>query len=203
MSYVIAITGASGVVYGLRAVEELSKRFSVDVIVTREALKVSEYECLPGEELLGRLRSMASNLYMEDEIDAPPSSTSYLVKARGVAVAPCSLTTLAKIASGIADNLVTRTAINALRIRKPLVLVVRETPLGVTELRNMLAAAEAGAIVLPASPGFYTNPSTIEEVVDFVVGKILDMLGVEHEVYKRWTGSRGSTPAQSLCRRAS
>jgi len=203
LSYVIAITGASGVVYGLRAVEELSKRFSVDVIVTREALKVSEYECLPGEELLGRLRSMASNLYMEDEIDAPPSSTSYLVKARGVAVAPCSLTTLAKIASGIADNLVTRTAINALRIRKPLVLVVRETPLGVTELRNMLAAAEAGAIVLPASPGFYTNPSTIEEVVDFVVGKILDMLGVEHEVYKRWTGSRGSTPAQSLCRRAS
>jgi len=203
MSFVIAITGASGVIYGLRAVEELSKRYGVDVVVTREALKVSGYECLPEEELLSRLRSMASNLYLDDEIDAPPSSTSYLIKSRGVAVAPCSLTTLAKIASGIADNLVTRAAINALRIRRPLVLVIRETPLGVTELRNMLSVAEAGAVVLPASPGFYTNPSRIEEVVDFVVGKILDMLGVEHEVYRRWTRDLGSTPVQSLCRRVS
>lgn len=202
MTYVIGITGASGVIYGLRVVEELSKRSRVDVIITREALKVSEYECLAGEELMDRLRSMASNLYLEEEIDAPPSSTSYLVKAKGVAITPCSLTTLAKIASGIADNLVARTAINALRIRKPLVLLIRETPLGLTELRNMLAAAEAGATILPASPGFYINPSRIEDMVDFVVGKVLDMLGIEHEIYRRWSRDPDLTRAQNLCRQA-
>lgn len=202
MTYVIAITGASGVIYGLRIVEELSKISRVDAIVTREALKVSEYECLPGEELMNKVSSLASNLYLDDEIDAPPSSTSYLIKVKGVAITPCSLTTLAKVASGIADNLVTRTAINALRIRRPLVLLIRETPLGVTELRNMLSVAEAGAIVIPASPGFYTNPNRIEDMVDFVVGKVLDMLGVEHDIYRRWSRDRGLTQAQNLCHRA-
>jgi len=202
LSYVVAITGASGIIYGLRTVEELSRVSEVDVIITREAIKVSEYECLSRDELLGAIRSMARNTYRENEIEASPSSTSYLIKTRGVAIVPCSLTTLAKISSGVADNLVTRTAINAMRIRKPLVLVIRETPLGVIELRNMLSLAEAGATILPASPGFYTYPRSIDDMVNFVVGKVLDMLGVEHNIYRRWEGGK-PTRDHSLCRQAS
>ncbi len=202
MSYVVAITGASGTIYGLRTVEELSKISRVDVVITKEALKVSEYECLPSKDLIDRIRSVAKNLYFEEEIDAPPSSSSYLARVKGVAITPCSLTTLAKIASGIADNLVTRTAINALRIRKPLILLIRETPLGVIELRNMLSAAEAGAIILPASPGFYNLPMSVDDMVNFIVGKVLDMLGVDHDIYRRWDPRR-VTRDQNLCRQAS
>ncbi len=201
-SYVVAITGASGTIYGLRTVEHLSRFSRVDVIVTREALKVSEYECLSSGDLVDRLRSLASNLYFDDEIEAPPSSSSYLVRSGGVAITPCSLTTLAKIASGVADNLVARTAINALRIKKPLVLLIRETPLGIIELRNMLRAAEAGAVILPASPGFYNIPRSVEDMVDFIVGKVLDMLGVEHDIYRRWD-PRTATRDRSLCHQAS
>ena len=202
MSYVVAITGASGTIYGLRTVEELSRVSRVDVIITREALKVSEYECLPSNDLIDRIRSTAANLYFEEEIEAPPSSTSYLAKTMGVAITPCSIATLAKIASGVADNLVTRTAINALRIRKPLVLLIRETPLGVIELKNMLEVAKTGAIVLPASPGFYNMPRSVDDMVNFVVGKVLDMLGVDHDIYRRW-GPGPVTRDHSLCRQTS
>lgn len=201
-SYLVGVTGASGTIYALRLVEILSKISSVDVVVTREALKVSQYECLESEDLLRRLRLHAKNLYSEEEIEAPPSSSSYMVKLKGMAIVPCSLTTLAKISSGIADNLVTRSAVNALRLGKPLVLVIRETPLGVLELRNMLRAAVAGATVLPASPGFYGSPTTAMELVDFVTGKIMDALGVEHEIYRRWGGGEKATRDRNLCRQA-
>jgi len=94
-----------------------------------------------------------------------------------------------EISSGLTYNLVSRTAANVLRTRGKLVLVIRETPLGVIELRNALTAAEAGAIILPASPGFYSKPKTIQDVIDFVVGKTLDMLNVSHNLYRKWEGA--------------
>jgi polyprenyl P-hydroxybenzoate/phenylacrylic acid decarboxylase-like protein len=101
-------------------------------------------------------------------------------------VAPCSMRTLASIAHGLADNLLTRAADVTLKERRPLVLVPRETPLSLIHLRNMVAVAEAGATVLPPTPGFYHRPRTIEDLVDQTTGKVLDQLGIEHDLFRRW-----------------
>lgn len=155
------------------------------VIVSKGALKVAKAE--QGIDLIGAVRDIAKEVYLENEMDAPPSSSSALVKTLGMAIIPCSIRTLAQIAAGISSNLVSRTAINMLRLKKRLVLVVRETPLGTIELENALKVSVAGGIILPASPGFYTKPKTIEDMINFVVGKTLDALEIEHDIYRRWT----------------
>ncbi len=137
-------------------------------------------------EALGRL---GARLYWEDDIEAPYASSSRAVDA--MVVAPCSMRTLAAVAAGLSDNLVTRATRAHLRLGRRLVLVVRETPLGIAELRNMLRAAEYGATILPAAPGFYHRPRSVEDMVDFVVGKILDVLGLEHRLYARWRSGEG------------
>ncbi len=152
------------------------------VIATKAAQQVALHE--EGVDLADALRGLGARLYWEDEIDAPYASSSRAVDA--MVVAPCSMRTLAAIAAGLSDNLVTRAALAHLRLGRRLVLVVRETPLGVAELRNMLRAAEYGAVILPAAPGFYHRPRTVGDMVDFVVGKILDVLGIEHGLYSRW-----------------
>ncbi len=182
----IAITGASGTIYGVRLVEVLLERgFNVDIVVTEAARRVSLVE--EGYDVAERLRALGVKVYGENDLEAPYASSSSAPDA--MIVAPCSTRTLAAIACGLADNLVTRAALAVLRLHRPLVLVVRETPLGVAELENMLKVARAGAVVLPASPAFYHRPKTIMDLVDFVVGKVLDVLGVEHQLYRRW-GSR-------------
>ncbi|EHP69595.1 MAG: UbiX family flavin prenyltransferase [Metallosphaera yellowstonensis] len=183
---VVGITGASGTVYGLRTVKALlDLGYHPEVILTEAAIKVSAEEL--GEDLRKLLEGLVERVYMEDEIDAPASSSSTLAGSLGIAVVPCSIRTLAEVASGIASNLVTRAVINHLRLRKRVVLVIRETPLGVIELRNALKVATAGAIILPASPGFYTKPKTIDDIISFVVGKTLDALEIQHDLYPRWT----------------
>lgn len=183
---VVGITGASGIIYGLRTVKALvDLGYRTEVLLTAAAIKVSSQEL--GEDLLKLLRGLTETVYTEDEMDAPPSSSSSLVESIGMAVVPCSIRTLAEVASGIASNLVTRTVINHLRLRKKTVLVLRETPLGVIELRNALRVATAGGIILPASPGFYTKPKTIEDIVNFIAGKTLDALEIEHNLYSRWS----------------
>lgn len=182
---VTGISGASGIIYSIRFLEVIKEMgFSSEVIVTKGAIKVSEKEC--GLDLLSTLSKFSFPVYMEDEIEAPPSSSSHTVKALGMVIVPCSIRTLAEISSGIASNLLVRTALNFLRTRGKLVLVIRETPLGVIELRNALRVAQAGGIILPASPGFYHNPKNIQDLIDFIVGKILDVLGIENNLYRHW-----------------
>lgn len=168
----------------MRLAEELTARgVRVDAVYTPNADRVARHELGAGVEELLR-RSGAVAVYSSEQIDAPYASSSRTPDA--MVVAPCSLRTLAAIAHGLADNLLTRAAINTLRMGRRLVLVLRETPIGVVEARNILLAAEAGAVILPACPAFYHKPRSVGDLVDYVVGKILDVLGVEHNLYRRW-----------------
>src|SRR5437016_8949765 len=179
--FLVAVTGASGVEYARRLIEILGDRG--DVIVTKDASAVIEIETgLSTKEFAAGARAV----YREDDLAAGPASGSRLFRA--FAIVPCSGTTLAKIATGIADNLVTRAAAVALKERRPLVLVPRETPLSAIVLENLLKLARLGVVVLPASPGFYGGPRRIEDLVDFEIARILDQLGVEHSIGVRWNG---------------
>ncbi|MGC9147922.1 MAG: UbiX family flavin prenyltransferase [Sulfolobales archaeon] len=200
MKFMVMITGASGTIYGLRLIEVLNRSgYYVETIYSEESILVSDLECLNREDFKRFLSKYSKKHYKSNEIEAPPSSSSYLYDFEGFIVAPASLNTIAKAAHGITDNLINRVIANALRLRKKVVFLVRETPLGVIELKNLLILAEAGAYIVPASPGFYHNPSSIMDLVDFIVGKILDLFIIKHDLYKRWEGfSRG----RDLCRSA-
>lgn len=182
----VAITGASGVIYGLRLLEVLGGLGAYRIAVyTDRAAEVAGHELgLSPREFTARLADLSEELYSHDDFRSPLASSSGGVDA--LVVVPCSIKTLSGIVHGFSDNLVVRGALSMLRLRRPLVLVPRETPLGVTELELMRAAAARGAVILPASPGFYHRPEGIEDLVDFVVGKILDVLGLEHDLYGRW-----------------
>lgn len=178
---VVAVTGASGAVYARRLIEALGER--ADVILSRDAEAVIKFETglAPKEFTEG-----ARRVYRGDDLAAPPASGSHRFSA--LVVVPCSGTTVAKIASGIADNLVTRAAAVALKERRTLILVPRETPMSAIALENLLKLAHLGAVVLPPAPGFYGKPKGVGDLVDFVVGRILDHLGVEHDLGPRWAG---------------
>ncbi|MCY0860275.1 MAG: UbiX family flavin prenyltransferase [Sulfolobaceae archaeon] len=183
----IGISGASGVIYGIVAVKALSElNYKTHVVYTQGAIKVAEKEM--SIDLVKELSKYANYVYSEDKLDAPISSSSFIVNTEGMIVIPCSTRTLAEISHGIANNLLNRAALNYIRIGKRLVLVIRETPLGVIELRNALSLAKLGVIILPASPGFYHQPKSIEDMINFIVGKALDMLNIKHQLYRRWGG---------------
>jgi polyprenyl P-hydroxybenzoate/phenylacrylic acid decarboxylase-like protein len=182
---VVGISGASGVIYGVRLVTALSKLgYHVDVVISDAAAVTARYEL---DKPLHELLSGAGRIYSEKDIDAPMASGSYLT--RGMVIAPCSMKTLAAIAHGLELNLLIRAAMVHLKEKRPLVLLIRESPLSVPHIENMLKAARAGAIVMPASPSFYGSPKTVTELVDNVVGRVLDILGVENELVNRWAGS--------------
>ncbi|MCJ7720273.1 MAG: UbiX family flavin prenyltransferase [Candidatus Hadarchaeum sp.] len=186
MHLVIAITGCSGVVYGVRLLEACRKLGSeTDLIVSQAAEKLLELEL---GKTIKDIRKLATRNYSQDDLAAPLASGS--VKTDGMVIAPCSMKTLGAIASGIADNLITRAADVTLKEGRPLVLVPRETPLNLIHLENMVKLKRAGATILPAMPGFYYKPKEISELIDFIVGRILDVLGVEHKLYRRWQGSK-------------
>lgn len=177
----VGVTGASGIAYARRLIEVLGDR--ADVIVTKDAESVIDIEAgLSMKEFAAG----AHALLRADDLAAAPASGSH--RFRAFVVVPCSGTTLAKIAVGIADNLVTRAAAVALKEGRKLILVPRETPLGAIALENMLRLARAGALILPASPGFYGKPTRVDDLVDFVVARILDHLEVDHEIGVRWRG---------------
>jgi 4-hydroxy-3-polyprenylbenzoate decarboxylase len=179
--FLVAVTGASGVEYARRLIEVLGNR--ADVILTKDAAPVIEIETgLSTKEFV----APAGTVYRGEDLAAPPASGSHRFQA--LIVVPCSGTTLAKIATGIADNLVTRAAAVALKEQRPLILVPRETPLSAIALENLLKLARLGVVILPASPGFYGGPKRIADLIDFVVARILDHLGVDHAIGIRWTG---------------
>ncbi|MGC9113224.1 UbiX family flavin prenyltransferase [Acidilobus sp.] len=186
----VAITGASGVRYGIRllqAASELGLRLS-GVIVTRSADLVAQAEEGMRAGELFELASRYSRTYGEDDMTSPLASSSSQPDC--MAIVPASMKTVALIANGLELNLVARAALAMLRLRRPLVVAFREAPLGVAELRNLLSLAEMGAVVMPLAPGFYSKPRTIDDLVDFMVGKILDSLGVDNSLYLRWRGGR-------------
>ena len=168
-------------VYARRLIEVLGER--CDVILSRDAEAVVKFELgMTAKEFA----QGAATVYRGDDLAAPPASGSH--RFTRLVVVPCSGTTVAKIAAGIADNLVTRSAAVALKEQRKLILVPRETPLSPVALENLLALARLGVVILPPSPGFYGRPKDVDDLVDFVVARILDHLDVEHDLGPRWSG---------------
>ncbi len=184
---VVAITGASGQIYGVRLVQALRGMEDVEthVVISRSARPILTYETgLKPEEV----EAMANVRYAPQDMGAPIASGSFPVDA--MAVVPCSIKTLSGVVNSYADNLVTRAADVTLKEGRPLLLAVRETPLHLGHLRLMLRAAEMGAIVFPPIPAFYNHPRTLDELVDNTVGRMLRRLGVPNDLYTGWQGWR-------------
>lgn len=181
---VVAITGASGVIYGIRALEVLKQlQVETHLIMSEWGAKNVEIET---DKTADYVKSLATKCYEDDNMAAPMSSGSF--KTDGMAVVPCSMKTLASIANAFDDSLVSRAAGVCIKEQRKLVLVPRETPLSKIHLDNMSKLADAGGIILPAMPGFYHNPKTMDEMIDHVVGKVLDQFNIDHGLFKRWGG---------------
>ncbi len=193
---IVGISGASGARYAVRLLEILLKRpLHIHLIISEMGAKVLAHELrIPREELQGLFDQMRSargvkaEMVVHDPNDlfAPVASGSFLTQA--MVVIPCSMKTLAAVAAGYTSNLLERAADVTLKERRPLILVTRETPLNRIHLQNMLRAHEAGATIMPASPGFYHHPQTIEDLTTFIAGRVLDHLGIERPDSPRWEG---------------
>ena len=184
MKIVVGITGASGSIYGVRLIEVLRRAgHEVHAVVTQSGWQVMDYECGVSREELAK---QVNVLYDVENISAAIASGSFRMDA--MVVVPCSMKTAGSIAHGISDNLLTRAADVALKEGRPLILVPRETPMHAIHLENLLKLAQTGVRIMPACPGFYHRPQTLDDLVDMMVGKICDMLGVEHQLFARWQG---------------
>lgn len=192
---IVAVTGASGSVYGMRVIEQLVLAgHDVTVVFTNAGREVTAFELgfdLPAENAAGALATFLELPTVErlrvvapDQMFDAIASGSHRTDA--MIVAPCSMGFVSAVANGLSDDLPQRAADVMLKERRPLVLVPRETPLSLVHLRNLTAAAEAGAVIVPAMPAFYAKPQTVDDLVNFVVGKVLDLLDVDHELFNRW-----------------
>ncbi len=178
---VMAITGASGMPYALTLVQELgSLDIELHLVGSNSAYKVLQLESPGYEEVLGLVR----HKYRQEDLGAPMASGSF--QHDGMVVCPCSMASLAAVARGLGSNLIHRAADVALKEKRPLVLVPRETPLNRVHLQNMLAAHDAGAVIMPPCPGFYHQPENIQEIIRHTVSRIMDALGIENSVSRRW-----------------
>lgn len=180
---VIAITGASGVIYGvelLKALKELN--IETGLLISDSAKIVMKYELMDSN--LEEIKSLADQYFEANEIDSSINSGSF--KFDSMVIIPCSMKTVSAIANGYASNSISRVADVALKERRNLVLVPRETPLRDVHLENMLRISKEGGIILPAMPAFYHEPKDIKDMTDFIVGKVLDVLRIDNEMFKRW-----------------
>src|SRR5262249_46886044 len=194
---VLALTGASGAPYGVRLLEVLLQAGrTIHLSISPSAVEVIERELerhvrldrfeltdLMGSE--NRLGPGEVHYHHFQNFQAGIASGSFLTA--GMAICPCSMGTVAAIAHGLSQNLIHRAADVHLKERRKLILVPRETPLHLVQLRNLAACAEAGAVVLPAMPAFYTKPRSLQDVIDFIVGRVCDQLGIEHKLLQRWS----------------
>ena len=181
---VVGISGASGVVYGLEMLRVLRDLgYESHAVISRGARKVFLVET---GTALEEVEAAAAHVYEEDDLGAPISSGSFLTG--GMVVIPCSIKTLSGVAHSYNDNLLVRAADVSLKERRPLVLVVRETPLHLGHLNLMVTAASNGAVILPPVPAFYHNPQTIDDIIRHTIGKVLDSFRIPHSLYRRWEG---------------
>ncbi|MEK6438458.1 UbiX family flavin prenyltransferase [Pseudonocardia sp. T1-2H] len=185
---IIAITGASGAVYGIRALELLGGIPDVEthLVMTKAARATIGYET---DRSVAEVRALADVVHSENDLGASISSGSF--RTAGMLVAPCSVKTLSGIASSYDESLVVRAADVVLKERRRLVLLLRETPLHAGHLRLMSDVTASGAIVMPPVPAFYTRPASVADIVDHTVGRALDLLDVDTDAVQRWTGDRG------------
>ncbi len=194
LPFVLAITGASGSIYGLRLLQYLLEMEQpVELLVSRGAKEVmaTEMDLHFAADLKPELLTFLSLpssaplvLHRVDDYGASVASGSY--PTRGMAVVPCSLGTLGAIAAGLSESLIHRAAAVCLKEKRPLLVLLREMPFGQIQIKNMLALSEAGATVACASPAFYHQPQSVSDMVDFVVGRTLDQFGFDHSLFKRW-----------------
>ncbi len=197
MLLVIGITGASGVIYGIRLLEVLAgnKDVATHLIVSEAGEAIIKHET---DWELDKVKALADACYKIDDIGATLSSGSF--KRDAMVIAPCSMKTLAALANSYTDNLIARTADITLKERKRLVLLARETPLHLGHLRNMVKLTEMGAIIFPPVPAFYHKPRKIENLIDHTVGRVLDLLDIENDLFPRWAGlgNEGNLPGLTL-----
>ena len=183
---IVAVTGASGAIYAKRLLQILSRTtLQLDIIISRSGTVVMEKELgihvdLASPDLTPFIGNSACEYWHFEDISAPPASGTH--PADAMVVIPCSMGTLAAIANGIANNLIVRAADVCLKEHRPLILVPRETPFSIIHLENMVKAARAGATIVPAMPAFYHSPDSVGDLVDFVVARVLNLLGVEHDL---------------------
>lgn len=187
---IIGITGASGSIYFKRLVDQLlSGEYELHLVASEHGSQVYEYEIGKSlREQVQEWQKVNENIILEnnDNLFSPIASGSY--KCESMVVIPCSMSTAAEISNGITKTLLTRAADVMLKEDRKLLLVPRETPFSTNHLKNLYELSKLGAAILPAMPGFYNHPQTLEEAVDFVVGKVLDNLKIENTCYKRWEG---------------
>jgi 4-hydroxy-3-polyprenylbenzoate decarboxylase len=192
--YVFAITGATGPVLGIRVLQELVKALEVHLLISSQAFPIIQQETGADwyagseEEVQGRIRELlgSENIYYYHEMNlsAPVSSGSF--KTDGMFIVPCSMKTLSGVANGYTENLIQRTADVTIKEGRPLVISPREMPFSAIHLENMLKLARLGVKIAPPVMGFYHAPRSIDDMVDFVAGKILDVMGIEHDIFRRW-----------------
>jgi 4-hydroxy-3-polyprenylbenzoate decarboxylase len=194
---VMAVTGASGAPYAVRLLERLVRaKQPVSLIVSAHGWRLLATECDVAD--LDALRARTGGaawrglVTVFDDSDRGAAPASGSARSAGMVICPCSMGTLSAVSAGSSRSLVERAADVTLKERRPLLLVTRETPLSSIHLENMLRVTRAGAVVMPAAPGFYHRPAGVEELVDFVVARALDHLGIEHTLGKRWSGGSSS-----------
>ncbi|SLM31331.1 putative aromatic acid decarboxylase [Desulfamplus magnetovallimortis] len=194
--FIVAITGASGTIYAIRLLKNLLEGPNhVILIISDGGIRVLEHETIftcdsSMQDFLAlegtRFHSRSSlEIFSQHNFSAGPASGSFI--HNGMVIAPCSMKTLSAVASGFADNLLTRSADVCLKEKRPLILLPRETPLNLIHLENMTKACRAGATIMPPCPSFYSFPQTVEALADSVVARILDHLGVQNNLVKRWS----------------
>lgn len=182
MKIIVGVSGGSCAIYGVSLLQVLSQlSIETHLVVSNMGEYVVQHECGMNVE---ELSSLASFTHNNRDLAAPISSGSF--KTDGMVIIPCSMRTLAAVANGVSDNLLTRAADVVIKERRKLVMVPRETPLSVIHLENMLKLARMGVTIMPASPGFYHQPESLEDIIAMMVGRTLDQLGIEHQLFKPW-----------------
>lgn len=189
---IVAITGATGAVYGVRLLQHLQHLPGVET-----HLLISDAAVLTLHQETGlsrrQVESHAHVVHKVRDVGATIASGSF--QSDGMVIAPCSMKTLASVAHGLSDNLIARAADVVLKERRRLVLMVRETPFNLAHLRNMTAVTEMGGIIFPPLPGFYHRPQSIDEMIDHTVARVIDLFGIEHALAPRWAGLKGDADA--------
>jgi 4-hydroxy-3-polyprenylbenzoate decarboxylase len=178
---VIAITGASGVQYGIRLLEVLNGNVETHLIISPPGRELIEHEA---KVTVSEILKKATFHYEDDDFLAPVASGSFRFDA--MVIVPCTMKTLSAVANGYADTLISRAAEVTLKEGRKLILVPREMPLSLVDLNNMVKAKQAGAVIMPACPGFYNKPKTIDDLLNNVVSRILDQVGIDNELIQRW-----------------